>query len=158
MGMTILQVVATFSLIWAAAVAYVIGEIRQVRYSKIERLENQDSGSVSRLSRWQLFLTASGVISGGLILSIIILTVVVALHQLVGYGVRMALYLLVGVTVGAAMFAGFHIRGMIMDLERYGIKEAKEMRWDVDRAVIVIVGMALFAMLSLLQIFDGVFF
>lgn len=140
-GTVVLQVVATFSLIWAAAVGYLFKEIRNLRASKIRELRGETESGTYPISDEMLFYTSFGVWTGGIGLSLTIYTTVLFLHRHLSGIISLILSLLAIVAIFGASFVISATRLVLENLKRDDLLENDYMRYlDIATAIIVFLG------------------
>lgn len=142
-AMTILQVIATFALIWAATAGYLFKELEELRTAKIRErtakirgIENPENEPRGQVSRWILYLAAAAVSGGGVLMFVLASISIWVVARFVGWALTSALYLIAALIGLAVLFVILIVRQIAGELEEDGIREVDGLKRDFERGTV----------------------
>ena len=134
-GTTILQVVGTFTLIWAATAGYLFRETRRYRASVIKEID-PEAENITPMTHRTLSYTTIVVWSGGIILSITILLTTIGLGSRLPTILSLPVYFMGTVVYGSTVFIISATKGKIEYLQDLGFIPDTEMRYILRTTLI----------------------
>lgn len=151
-GAAVLQVIATFGLIWAASAGYVFREMGRLKKLKVQELQEQDTIGATYTSDVVLTFTVAGVWTGGIALSAVALQVARTLSQQFGRPMTLVLYSIAIILFSTVFFVTVVTYLMLQDLEESGVIENGLGRIDIGITTVYFL-MIMFVFLMLLAVY-----
>ena len=143
-GTVILQIVATFGLIWAATAGFLFREMRNMKTSKIDELRNPDEPLTSHRSEMIIFLTTVAVWSSGLVLTVITYIAIASLTSHLPRRLSMGYYFLATLVAGGVIIVISTTVQRIRNLQKLELLTGRRNLWNIAIGVIIVLSSGLF--------------